>query len=113
MQRASLVLASAGNSSMEAVVFNLVSAALTFVALVRIVGTPRERWAHGHLSKTAWIIASIWFSPYLGAIVVPIGALAAIWKTDSLSRAGKPENLSVPFAEGTPQSEAGAEENDR
>ena len=52
-------------------------------------------------------------TPCVGAIVVPIGALAAMWKTDSLSRAAKPENLSVPFAEGTPSSKAAAEENDR
>ena len=113
MQTASLVLASADNSSIAAVIVDLVATAVIFVALIRIVATPRERWAHGRLSKTAWIIASIWFTPYLGAIVVPIGALVAIWKTDSLSRATKPENFDVPFAEGKPSPEAAADEYDR
>ena len=113
MHTASLVLASTGNSSVGAVILDLVSTAVIFIALIRIIATPREHWAHGHLSKAAWIIAAVWFTPYVGAIVVPVGALAAIWKTDSLSRAAKPENLSVPFAHGTPSPEAAAEDNDR
>lgn len=81
---------------------NAIAGIVIFVALVRIVSTPAGLWAHGRLSKAAWIIATIWFIPTAGGLAFPVAAAAAIWHTGRLARQGlpapRPEPL--PFAEG-------------
>jgi len=101
MLLAAIIVAAAGRSA-GAVALDVVATLITFVALVRIVITPRDRWAHGRLSKTAWILATLWLIPYVGSLVLPLGGLAAIWKTRRLSRKGAPDPLDVPLAEGSP-----------
>ena len=90
------------NQSAAALFFDLLATVIMFVALIRIIATPRQKWAHGLLSKTAWIVATIWFAPYVGWLVLPVGALAAIWKTHALQHSSGVDSLEVPFAEGEP-----------
>jgi hypothetical protein len=99
------VIAASGAQSAVALFFDLIATVVIFVALVRILATPNQRWAHGWLSKLAWIIATVWFTPYLGLLVLPVGALAAIWKTHDLRSKPGPDPLQVPFAEGNPVTE--------
>jgi hypothetical protein len=96
------VLAANANQSAAALFIDLIATVIMFVALIRIIATPRQKWAHGLLSKTAWIVATIWFTPYLGWLVLPVGALVAIWKTHDLQHGPGDDSLEVPFAEGEP-----------
>lgn len=76
---------------------------VVFVALVRIVSTPAGLWAHGRLSKAAWIIATIWFIPTGHGVAFPVVAAAAIWHTGRLTKNGSvaPQPEPLPFADGT------------
>lgn len=84
---------------------------VVFVALVRIVSTPAGLWAHGRLSKVAWIIATIWFIPTAGGVAFPVAAAAAIWHTGRLAKQGSPASRPepLPFADGTEETGTAAD----
>ncbi len=105
MITATVLTAASGTESAASAFFDLIATAVIFVALIRILGTPSHLWSHGRLSKAAWVIASVWFTPYLGWLVLPVGAAAAIWKTHTIHAAEQPEPIDIPFAEGTVQTE--------
>ncbi len=84
-------------------VLNAIAGIVVFVAVVRIVSTPAGLWAHGRLSKAAWIIATIWFIPTAGGLAFPVAAAIAIWHTGRLTKQGSPAPRPdpLPFADGT------------
>lgn len=84
-----------------AILVAIIGIVVVFAALVRIAVTPRELWPHGRVSKTAWIIATLWFTLHNGPMILPLGAIAALWKTHRLAQQRKPDPLGVPNAEGT------------
>lgn len=79
----------------------LIGLVVVFAALVRVAAAPRDLWPHGRLSKTAWIIATLWFTLHSGPMILPLGAIAALWKTHRLRHQRAPDPLGVPYAEGT------------
>ena len=54
------------------------------------------------MSKTAWIIAAIWFDPHVGPAVLPLGAAAAFWYSTYISRRTQVDPHDLPYAEGAP-----------
>lgn len=83
-------------------VLNAIAGIVVFVAVVRIVSTPAGLWAHGRLSKAAWIIATIWFIPTAGGMAFPVAAAIAICHTGRLTKQGSPPRPDpLPFADGT------------
>lgn len=97
----STILAATTGQWAGALLVAIIGIVVVFAALVRIAVTPRDRWPHGRLSKTAWIIATLWFTLHSGPMILPLGAIAALWKTHRLTQQRKPDPLSVPYAEGT------------
>jgi hypothetical protein len=82
-------------------VLDAVAWLVIFVALVRIVVTPASLWAHGRLSKTAWIVGTLWFTWNNHGVIWPIGAIAALWQTWHLARRRTPDPTGLPYADGT------------
>jgi hypothetical protein len=74
-----------------------------FWAAGRVTRAPRQWFPFGRASKVTWVIASLWFTLPTGYVVLPAGALAALWHLRSLRRrytAAQPGDL--PFAPGIP-----------
>lgn len=89
------------NTIMGILLLDSISLVVVFVAIVRVVTIPAERWAHGRMSKTAWVTAAVWFIVSAHSVALPLGAIAAIWQTRMLNRTNRPEETGVPFAAGT------------
>lgn len=89
-----------------------VAGIIVFIALIRIATTPAGLWAHGRLSKLAWIIATIWFVPTGHGVPFPVAAAAAIWHTGRLTKRANPQPRPdpLPFAGGTEESRPGTAE---
>ena len=84
---------------------DLLAFAAVFVAIVRIIRTDSERWAHGTWSKVGWITVTFWLAWSTPIGVLPFGAVAAIWQTHRLHRQPRrwnQDSLDVPFAGGIP-----------
>lgn len=92
---------------------NLVSFLVVFVALVRIVTTPVQLWAHGRISKTAWVISSLWFTFVVHGVWVPAAAVTAIAYTHRINHRPDPTPKvpDLPFAQGEPESVVSKEES--
>lgn len=78
------------------------AAVVVFVALIRIVATPAERWPSRRLSKIAWALAAIYFTPAAHAVIFPVGAAVAIWHTHKLNKPAGPVSSDLPYATGRP-----------
>jgi hypothetical protein len=86
-------------------VVDLLALAAVVVAIKRVAATDTSRWAHGGWSKAWWIVLALWMAWSTRFGVLPIGALAAIWRTHGLHRQPQRWNqdgLDVSFAEGIP-----------
>lgn len=94
-------------STITVIVWDVLASAAMFVAVVRVVCTPTDRWPHGRLSKISWVVAVIWFAPVLHSAVWPVGAAAAIWHTRRLQRSVPTSPDPVPFARGEADADAG------
>jgi hypothetical protein len=84
---------------------DLLALAAMFVAIVRIIRTDTDRWAHGTWSKVGWIALTFWLAWSTRFGYLPFGALAAIWQTHRLHmkpRRWNHDSLDVPFADGIP-----------
>ena len=82
---------------------DLFAFAAVIVAVVRIIRTGADRWAHGGWSKAGWLFLALWWSWSTRFGVVPVGAMLAIWQTRRLHRQPRPwkdDGLGVPFVEG-------------
>ena len=94
-------------------ILNVIALAIIFVALVRVTTTPAHLWAHGRLSKTAWVVAVLWLTPGDHGVFLPIAAGVAIWHTRKLNRETPSEPPPLPFAEGNPDPADRAERDGR
>jgi hypothetical protein len=61
--------------------WTLLSGLLSLVAVIRVLRQPAENWSHRNWSKLAWVLAIGYLAPPLGGYPMPIGAIAAIWRT--------------------------------
>jgi len=71
-------------------------------AVARVLRTPREWFSFGFVSKVTWVIASLWFNWQVGDLVVPLGAMVALWHMCALSRRHGGQPTDLPFATGSP-----------
>jgi hypothetical protein len=111
---ATTVTSAASTSQMAGVLlFDVLAAIAMFVAVVRIVMTPAHLWPHGRLSKTAWIVASLWFAPQFSGVSRPVAAIFAICHTRTLCRRAEasPTVPGLPYAEGSPDDARAEEES--
>ncbi len=81
-----------------------IAVAVIFAAVARVVIIPAERWNQGYLSKVAWIAVAVWWIYNLHFIVLPIGAIAALWQAHVINRQKPTSSLDVPYADGEPDS---------
>ena len=100
---AAQVLGSAGQMT-GVIVIDLIATVAVFAAIVRVVNLPKERWPHGRMSKTAWVVAIVWFTWMVGHVLVPLGAIAALWRENSLRRQEPAQPDGIPTAAGSPVS---------
>ena len=86
-----------------ALIVDVLALIVMLVAVARLAASDVDRFAHGRLSKTIWIITALCFvwNTHLGDL--PIGAALALWRLSTTpSRATPTQPLDVPFAEGMP-----------
>ena len=62
--------------------------ALGLVAVIRIIRRPDEDWPHKNWSRIAWVLTVLYLAVPIGGYPIPIGAIAAVWRTRR--RASKP-----------------------
>jgi len=86
-------------------IVNSASAVIMFVAVIRIVTTPAALWTHRWASKTAWLIAALYFTPSTHSIIVPLGAAAAIFHTHKLNQPPTRPPADLPYAAGAPDTD--------
>ncbi len=72
-------------------------------AIARVLRAPKNWFSFGVVSKVTWVIASLWFTWQVGDVLLPIGAVVALWHLRALARrhAGD-EPADLPFATGAP-----------
>jgi hypothetical protein len=59
----------------------LTTAALTVVAVIRVVRRPAHEWPHGTWSKIGWVLIILNLVIPLGGFLIPVGAIAALINT--------------------------------
>jgi len=71
-------------------------------AAARILRAPKNWFSFGVVSKVTWVIASLWFTWQVGDVLLPIGALVALWHLRALARRHVGEQpADLPFASGS------------
>lgn len=84
---------------------DVLAAIVTFYAAARVLRAPREWFSFGFVSKVTWVIGSLWFTWQVGDVVLPLGAVVALWRLRSFRlRHTSPAPGDLPFAQGTRQS---------
>ena len=80
---------------------DVVAAIVTFYAAARVMRAPREWFYFGRVSKVTWVIGSLWFTWRVGDVVLPLGAVVALWRLRSLHlRHTSPTPGDLPFCAG-------------
>jgi hypothetical protein len=91
------------NNALGLLLIDGVAGLLMLYGAWRVARSPREWYSYGLVSKTGWIIASLWVSWHCGAALLPVGAIAALWHLHKLSRRQEAGQVgSIPFATGAP-----------
>jgi hypothetical protein len=75
----------------------LVFGIVVLVAAIRVLRRPAAEWPHGMWSKIAWIVAILYIVVPLSGYPIPLGAVAAIWRTRRPPTARPAE---LPYADG-------------
>lgn len=89
---------------------DLASLAVVFVASVRVVTIPAERWSHGRMSKAAWVTAALWWLPVVHGVLLPIGTALALGQARRVHhRPTRLEPPPVPYAQGDPAADSDQE----
>jgi len=89
------------NELLGLLAWDFLAGSVIFCATWRLIRTPRECFSYGLLSKTGWLVASLWFTWHLGLVALPVGACATLWHLHKLARRGAAAE-DIPFAEGVP-----------
>jgi hypothetical protein len=76
------------------------SGVVGLVAVIRVLRQPADRWRHRSWSKVAWVLAILYIAPPLAGYPIPVGAIAAIWRTGGSNNSSTQPGL--PRAEGSP-----------
>jgi hypothetical protein len=78
------------------------------IAAWRVLNAPTDGWAHGQLSRIAWVATCLTFAWHLGPLLIPVGAIAAHIHVRSIIKNAIPQGPpDPPFAEGTPVDDLG------
>jgi len=71
-------------------------------AIGRVLRAPKNWFSFGVVSKVTWVIASLWFTWQVGDILLPIGAVVALWHLRALAhRHAGDQPSDLPFATGS------------
>jgi len=89
------------NGAAGYVVWVFLSGLIALVAVIRVLRQPADNWKHGNWSKVAWVAATLYLAPIVGGYPVPMGAIAAIWRTSRHSTTSDGPGQH-PRAEGSP-----------
>jgi hypothetical protein len=79
----------------------MMASLVELVAVIRVIQRPAENWAHRNWSKLAWVLSVLYLAPTLGGYPIPVGAIAAIWRTRRRPT-GPPAPGQPPMAQGSP-----------
>jgi hypothetical protein len=79
----------------------MMASLVELVAVIRVTQQPAENWSHRNWSKLAWVLAILYLAPTLAGYPIPVGAIAAIWRTRRRPT-GPPATGQAPIAEGSP-----------
>ena len=72
-------------------------------AIARVLRAPKNWFSFGFVSKVTWVIASLWFTWQVGDVLLPIGAVVALWHLRALARCHSGDQpTDLPFAAGSP-----------
>lgn len=94
-----------GPRALGDMLLDVVAVIVTFYAAVRVMRSPRKWFSFGFVSKVTLVIASLWFTWRVGDVVVPFGAVVALWRLRSLRlQHASPAPADLPFAQGARQS---------
>lgn len=77
----------------------VVAGLVSLVAVIRVLRQPAEAWRRRNWSKLAWVLAILYLAPIVGGWPVPVGAIAAIWRTRNRRSA---TTLGIHQVEGNP-----------
>ena len=95
------IMVAVANNAASHLAWILLSGLAALVAVVRVLRQPAQNWKHRNWSKLAWIGAALSLPPVLGGYPIPIGAVAAIWRTRQ--RTTRPDAPGqIPHAQGSP-----------
>lgn len=98
------LMASAGDSTAVTKAFwDLIAGAVQLAAIIRTIRVPASRWTYRRWSKWAAVGLAGWMTFTVGAIALPVGAIAVIWHTRTIARRTDPPPTvpDLPFAEGS------------
>lgn len=70
------------------------------IAAIGVLRTPSASFTAQWLGKGTWALACVLFNLPIGSLVVPLGALLAIWRVRQLRRRSPGQPGAVPFASG-------------
>lgn len=59
----------------------MLSGAVALVAIIRVLRQPASTWKRRNWSKLLWVIAILYVALPIAGYPIPLGAIAAIWRT--------------------------------
>ena len=90
-------------SALAPLFINAVAGIVMLYTTVRVVRSPRLWFKHGRLAKAFWLIIVLWLTWQSAGVVVPVGAVIALWHLRNLSQHQQSTGtIGVTFASGEP-----------
>lgn len=113
---AAVIAASSGAAASQAyarVFWECVSGLIELIAIIRAISVSALAWEYRGWSKLAAVIISAWITLHLGILTVPVGAIAVIWHTRTISRRYKTKSETPPQVPDLPYAESNHDQGDR
>jgi len=94
------------NDALGLLAWDALAGILILVAAWRLARFPRELFNYGLLSKAAWTVVVFWLDWHWGPVLLPVGAIGALWHLRRLARSQENGGPGYPpFAAGSPVDE--------
>jgi hypothetical protein len=92
-----------GSASFDLLSLDCLAGMVMVWATARVVRAPKNWFFLGFVSKVTWLIVSLWFTLQIGGLLLPLGAIVALWHMRALARRHAGDQASdLPFATGSP-----------